>query len=264
MPGYLLWSFLGSILYIVSGTETDPWCSTSWDEFIVGGRNATPGEFPWHVRLDFIHDVGLRCGGALIASDIVVTAAHCVTKFEMSTLRVVGGVEWSDPPSSTQTRKVKNIKVHEDFQDPPLYDIALLKLDEPFDILASNCTIGSISLPEKDYRIEGDVFVTGSGLDENYRYPPTLQVVSLPVTSPQWKCIACPIRKRLVFCAGATGKDTCRDDSGDPAIQYPEGNPVLVGITSTGPRNCGDGTPAKYVRVSAFLDWIAHNKGVLN
>jgi secreted trypsin-like serine protease len=40
---------------------------------LFGGENATAGRYPYFVRL-----VGAgQCGGALIAPDIVVTAAHC-------------------------------------------------------------------------------------------------------------------------------------------------------------------------------------------
>eukprot|EP00980_Cylindrotheca_fusiformis_P003494 scaffold781_cov132-Cylindrotheca_fusiformis.AAC.13 len=38
---------------------------------IVGGRGAQPGEFPYYVS------VGGDCGGTLIASGVVLTAAHC-------------------------------------------------------------------------------------------------------------------------------------------------------------------------------------------
>jgi secreted trypsin-like serine protease len=40
---------------------------------LFGGENATAGRYPYFVRL-----VGAgQCGGALIAPDVVVTAAHC-------------------------------------------------------------------------------------------------------------------------------------------------------------------------------------------
>src|SRR5215813_7680632 len=39
---------------------------------VVGGSPAAKGEFPWMVRLS------MGCGGALVAKDVVLTAAHCV------------------------------------------------------------------------------------------------------------------------------------------------------------------------------------------
>lgn len=42
---------------------------------IVGGSPAPPGSWPWLVNLQL--DGGLMCGGVLVESSWVVTAAHC-------------------------------------------------------------------------------------------------------------------------------------------------------------------------------------------
>src|SRR3954469_12245884 len=41
---------------------------------VVGGSRAAQGEFPWMVRLS------MGCGGALYTRQIVLTAAHCVSR----------------------------------------------------------------------------------------------------------------------------------------------------------------------------------------
>jgi hypothetical protein len=43
---------------------------------IVGGKDAHPGEWPWHVALYFSGQY--FCGGTLISDTFVLTAAHCV------------------------------------------------------------------------------------------------------------------------------------------------------------------------------------------
>lgn len=57
----------------------DPYCgrSTSKINRIVGGTDASFGQFPWQA---FVQVGGSRCGGALISSRHVVTAGHCVAR----------------------------------------------------------------------------------------------------------------------------------------------------------------------------------------
>jgi V8-like Glu-specific endopeptidase len=55
---------------------------------IIGGAISDPGEWPWQVALvgGMESDLwnGQFCGGSLITSEWVVTAAHCVTEFDGS------------------------------------------------------------------------------------------------------------------------------------------------------------------------------------
>ena len=50
---------------------------------IVGGTEASPGEFPHQIAL-LRGGVGgsLMCGGSLVAPDMVVTAGHCCDGYE--------------------------------------------------------------------------------------------------------------------------------------------------------------------------------------
>jgi secreted trypsin-like serine protease len=46
---------------------------------IVGGRFASDGEFPWIISLH--KNERFRCGGSIIDTKTIVTAAHCVQGF---------------------------------------------------------------------------------------------------------------------------------------------------------------------------------------
>ena len=48
---------------------------------IVGGRNASEGEFPWQVSIrakSSLGDFSHICGGSILSSNTIVTAGHCV------------------------------------------------------------------------------------------------------------------------------------------------------------------------------------------
>jgi len=51
--------------------------SSIWAQ-IVGGSEASRGQFPWQVAI--IIDDSTFCGGSLISPDWVMTAAHCAKK----------------------------------------------------------------------------------------------------------------------------------------------------------------------------------------
>ena len=59
---------------------------------IIGGREADPGDWPWMVALMTDPTAGVSghyCGGALIAPEWVLTAAHCVESWGTATLYAV-------------------------------------------------------------------------------------------------------------------------------------------------------------------------------
>ena len=48
---------------------------------VVGGRNASEGEFPWQISLRAKSPLGHFsdiCGGSILSSNTIVTAGHCV------------------------------------------------------------------------------------------------------------------------------------------------------------------------------------------
>ena len=58
-------------------------CPIPLKERIVGGEEASIGEYPWLALIGYTSgrgsDVTWSCGGSLIGNKYVLTAAHCVT-----------------------------------------------------------------------------------------------------------------------------------------------------------------------------------------
>ena len=70
------------------------------------------------------------------------------------------------------------------------------------------------------------------------------------------------------LCAGGeAGKDSCRGDSGG-GLYMPNNEAdinckvqewYLIGIVSFGSKDCGNGKPGIYTRVSEYISWIKNN-----
>lgn len=116
---------------------------------IVGGEEASKGTWGWTVSLSFNDGVNL-CGGSIISSLWIITAAHCLDNISPSDIIVYAGSNtvWS----GTQTRLVSKIIVHSQYNpDTFVNDIGLLKLTTPLDM--NDPAIGTICLPDIDSEI---------------------------------------------------------------------------------------------------------------
>ena len=95
---------------------------------IVGGETASEGTWSWTVSLSISQTY--LCGGSIISSTWVITAAHCVIgKSASEVTAYAGGTKRS---LSTQTRVGAQIIVHPNYDsDTSANDIALIRLSTP-------------------------------------------------------------------------------------------------------------------------------------
>ncbi|XP_031520475.1 chymotrypsin-C [Papio anubis] len=233
---------------------------------VVGGETAQPHSWPWQISLQYLKNNTWwhTCGGTLIASNFVLTAAHCISNNRI--YRVALGkhnLEVEDEEGSLIVG-VDTIYVHEKWISLlVLNDIALIKLAEHVEL---SDTIQVACLPEKDSLLPNDYpcYVTGWGrlwtngpiADELQQ---GLQRVVDHATCSRIDWWGFMVTETMV-CAGGDGIiSACSGDSGGPLnCQLENGSWEVFGIVSFG-SPWGYNTfkkPVVYTRVSAYIDWI--------
>ncbi|XP_001513286.1 chymotrypsinogen A-like [Ornithorhynchus anatinus] len=224
---------------------------------IVNGEEAKPGSWPWQASLQDASGWHF-CGGSLINSQWVVTAAHCeVTKNDFV---ILGEHDRSSGEEVIQKMAVEKVFTHPDWDNYYIKnDISLIKLASPVNF---SQTVSPVCLAEAGEDYESGALVVTSGWGKT-RYnalvtPNQLQQTSLPLLSaPECKTFwGSKIDENVMVCAGAAGSSSCMGDSGGPLVQKRDGAWYLVGIVSWGSSYCSTSTPGVYGRVTAFRDWV--------
>ncbi|NXW21502.1 OVCH2 protein, partial [Circaetus pectoralis] len=234
---------------------------------IIGGEEAVPYSWPWQVSVQ-ISDEHI-CGGAVLAKEWVVTAAHCFNSKELyrDLWMVVTGLHELTEQEYRQKRSVKQYIIHPSFNKTTMdSDIALLQLAEPLEF---NHYVRPVCLPAKEEAVQPSrvCVVTGWGAHEEDRekgkklHQLEVPILVLDTCQSYYMNLPSKVTQRMI-CAGfplEEGKDSCTGDSGGPLVCPSEDNSgfyTLHGITSWG-LGCGRKSyPGVYTNVGGFVDWI--------
>lgn len=232
---------------------------------IIGGKPVNGAKYPWTVGLISTHDNQLFCGGSLIDSRWVMTAAHCIEGASSSDIKVLVGANELDRRSIGEEITLDSVFSHPNYVTDN--DIALLKLSRP----AKKGT--AIGLASKEFdnslRNNTDLTVAGWGVtsnDEDAGTSNKLLEVTVPLRDRQ-QCITnyqdidgVTITDNMICAGGITEqKDSCSGDSGGPLfLSDKNGDFQLLGVVSFGSSaGCASSRyPGVYTRVSRYLDWV--------
>ncbi|KAJ8721468.1 hypothetical protein PYW07_002243 [Mythimna separata] len=240
---------------------------------IVGGSPTTIDKYPYMANMQYgLHTIWwyTACGGSLLTTTSVLSAAHCYYGDATEEWRVVLGTSyrWQDGTM----HPVSQLVLHEGYVPATLdHDIAVIRLSVP--AVYTN-VIQPASIPGTNYVLADGSSVTTLGwgaTSEIDEYPNQLNHVHI-YTINQELCAAryahlnsqpgfesWPNITDNMLCAGILdvgGKDACGGDSGGPLAHH---NNIVVGVVSWG-FQCGHAVyPGVYVRVSRYTNWIVAN-----
>ena len=278
MPG--MWRLRLAAVGVLAAVALLP-TATAWGDAdrkveprIVGGSTASIAQYPWQAALVLspsessgdAHDRQF-CGGSLVTTRIVITAAHCVYGMAAGDIDVVLGRTTLSDSSQGAEFPVQALSYQANYNHPglfsgipPRFDVGYLVLSQPSGqprIQIAGPDEAGLWAPGITEDISGwgctsepILIILGCSTSD------TLRAAHVPIvddsTCGSGAVYDGDFDPTTMLCAGnlSGGSDSCNGDSGGPMQAPVAGGYRLVGITSWG-EGCGErNAPGVYTRVA--------------
>ncbi|XP_014252955.1 transmembrane protease serine 9-like [Cimex lectularius] len=242
-------------------------CGESVASRIVGGTKANTKQYPYYTGLirkhNFNRTMSLACGGSLIRSNKVLTAAHCYDKsktYWMTEYVAVFDIQDRCNRQYGGSSDIIHVEMH------PLWNTNTFNCDLAIATLKDNVQYDTICLSPKGYNnYPTSAYIIGLGrTHENGSAATVCHLLQIYITIfTRDTCLTTDMagivqRRAGIVCAGDLEgtRSSCQGDSGGPLIRVERDVHYLQGIVSTGV-GCGRrNSPGIYSDVTAHRIWI--------
>lgn len=258
---------------------------------IVGGQDATISEAPWQAAVTIRRSGGTAfCGGIVIGSRWVLTAAHCLDLADdndayslapASEVSVYTGTAVIDGADFNSFRSgVSATFAHRDYNKNNFSnDIALLQLSSDINANASSISLATLAdqsaLDSNAGNNNQDLQLTGWGFTNVFGtqstdilQKATLSAVSDSTCASQWAAetdlnlFAIAGYENNYLCAEQSSITACNGDSGGPLVWNDNGTSKLVGVVSFGVKTSSQNCPINrlpdvFTQVSNYSSWVS-------
>jgi len=242
---------------------------------IVNGDAAVPNSWPWLVSLRYgtIASNSHFCGGSLLDSTTVITAAHCVDGLSSVSFFVVVGTNYLDESlvQNVNAFSVKLIRKHLQYNSISITnDIAIIKLTTA---VKFSTKVQPICLPTStslSVIYNKNVSIAGWGYTSGIKGQEVLSnavlQAKLTVITDSIKCQGLQTKNYCAIDKTSKQSNTCQGDSGGPLMYFMNNKYFLYGLVSFGFENtdgsntCINTLPSFYTRIPSYLSWISTNR----
>ena len=223
---------------------------------IVGGSTVTASQYTTYFKsiASLRYGGSHFCGGTLIASNKILTAAHCLADFSSSTIKnsvtvTLGSSRLSSSTGAT-TYKVSSYKIDPRYDaNTSQFDMAVITIDGTSVITPAKVNVDT-ALPAvgtKTYVAGWGSTREGGNVNSALKYTAVAVVSNTECTTAYGSDIYAGS-----LCAYTKATDSCQGDSGGPLYSLRGTTMTVVGVVSWGNGCARAGYPGVYTRVSEF------------